>query len=155
MIPIPAPALRVLVVDSDREAADRTAEVFRAFGLVVETADVPHALRTAYQALSAGEATARFDYLIVRIGAVPKLAAAVPVVVAGAQESLPSDLSDREVEVLQLIAMGYSNKEIGTNLKLSVKTIETFKSRAYKKLGLRSRVALVRYAALRGWFNGL
>lgn len=60
-------------------------------------------------------------------------------------------LSDREAEVLRLIALGHANKEIATQLELSVKTVETFKTRSMAKLGLRSRVDIVRYAMNRGW----
>lgn len=62
-------------------------------------------------------------------------------------------LSDREAEVLRLIALGYANKEIAAQLNLSVKTVETFKTRALEKLGLRSRVDIVRYAMDRGWLT--
>ena len=65
---------------------------------------------------------------------------------------LPADpLSEREREVLFRIARGFSNKEIAAALGLSVKTVETYKSRTAEKLGLRSRVEIVRYAAQRGW----
>lgn len=60
-------------------------------------------------------------------------------------------LSGREAEVLRLIALGYANKEIAAQLDLSVKTVETFKTRAMEKLGLRSRVDIVRHAVDRGW----
>ncbi|MFO0847223.1 MAG: response regulator transcription factor [Gemmataceae bacterium] len=61
------------------------------------------------------------------------------------------ELSDRETEVVRLIALGYSNKEIAARLGLSVKTVETYKARSLEKLGLHSRVDLVRYATRRGW----
>jgi DNA-binding NarL/FixJ family response regulator len=64
-----------------------------------------------------------------------------------------SDLSERESDVVRLTAYGYSNKEIATQLGLSVKTIDTYKTRAMEKLGLHSRAALVRYALQRGWLN--
>jgi DNA-binding NarL/FixJ family response regulator len=67
----------------------------------------------------------------------------------------PSALSDREAVVLRLIAQGYSNKEIAARLDLSVKTVETYKARAMEKLGLGSRVEIVRYAATLGWLNQL
>jgi two-component system response regulator NreC len=57
-----------------------------------------------------------------------------------------SPLSERELEVLQLLAQGYTNQEIGTRLCLSVKTIETYRARVMDKLGLRSRADLTRYA---------
>lgn len=61
------------------------------------------------------------------------------------------DLSERESEVVQLIARGYSNKQIAARLRVSVKTIETYKTRALEKLGVRGRIDIVRYAVTRGW----
>lgn len=55
-------------------------------------------------------------------------------------------LSEREVQVLRLIAQGYSNRGTAEELSLSVKTVETYRARIMEKLGLRGRVALVRYA---------
>jgi two-component system, NarL family, response regulator NreC len=72
---------------------------------------------------------------------------------AVASALLGTDLSERETEVVQRIAQGYSNKEIGTQLNLSVKTVETYRARAMDKLGLESRAALVRYALERGWLH--
>ncbi|QEL17615.1 response regulator [Limnoglobus roseus] len=63
------------------------------------------------------------------------------------------ELSQREQEVLKLIAEGFSNKEIASNLNLSVKTVETYKTRSLEKLGLRTRVDVVRYALRRGWLK--
>ncbi|HKP70921.1 MAG TPA: response regulator transcription factor [Pyrinomonadaceae bacterium] len=63
------------------------------------------------------------------------------------------EVSDRESEVLRLIAWGYSNKEIATRLSLSVKTIEAHKSNAMRKLNMRSRIDIVRYAILQGWLE--
>ena len=62
-------------------------------------------------------------------------------------------LSDRESEVLRLIALGYSNKEIGASLSLSVKTIEVHKANAMRKLNITSRIDLVRYAIFQGWMQ--
>lgn len=55
--------------------------------------------------------------------------------------------------MVKLIAQGYSNKEIASRLELSVKTVETYKVRSLEKLGIRSRVGLVRYASHQGWLN--
>jgi DNA-binding NarL/FixJ family response regulator len=63
------------------------------------------------------------------------------------------DLSDREREVLRMIAQGYSSKEIAARVTLSVKTVDTYKARAMEKLGLDSRVDLVRYAVQQGWLQ--
>jgi DNA-binding NarL/FixJ family response regulator len=62
-------------------------------------------------------------------------------------------LSEREQDVLMRIARGFSNKEIAAQLGLSVKTVETYKARMAEKLGLRSRVEIVRYAAQQGWLG--
>ena len=68
-------------------------------------------------------------------------------------ESHASELSEREKEVLIMLAWGYSNKEIAGRLKLSVKTVETYKVRIGEKLGLRSRTEMVQYALRQGWLN--
>ncbi len=63
------------------------------------------------------------------------------------------DLSEREEEVLRRIALGYSNKEIAAQLDISVKTVETYKTRLMEKLDLHSRVDIVRYALQQGWLQ--
>lgn len=63
------------------------------------------------------------------------------------------DLSERETEVLQHVAHGYTNKEIATALRVSVKSVETYKARAMEKLDLRSRIDIVRIAKERGWLQ--
>jgi DNA-binding NarL/FixJ family response regulator len=72
---------------------------------------------------------------------------------AAVTELLGAELSEREREVVQRVVQGYSNKEIATQLTLSVKTVETYRARALEKLGLTSRAALVRYAIERGWLR--
>lgn len=64
-----------------------------------------------------------------------------------------AELSERETSVLRFIAQGYTNKEIASQLGLSVKTVETYKARSMEKLGLRSRVDIVRTATERGWLT--
>lgn len=59
-------------------------------------------------------------------------------------------LSKREREILVFIVRGFSNKEIAEQLYLSVKTVETHKSRIMGKLGLQKRFELVDYALKRG-----
>jgi two-component system, NarL family, response regulator NreC len=61
--------------------------------------------------------------------------------------------SERESEVLRLIASGYSNKEIASRLTLSVKTVEAHKANAMRKLGLAGRIDIVKYAILQGWLQ--
>lgn len=64
-----------------------------------------------------------------------------------------SELTEREVQVLHLIAWGHSNKEIGVRLGISVKTVEHHKANATAKLHLHSRTAILRYALAQGWLN--
>jgi len=64
--------------------------------------------------------------------------------------NLLSSLSEREQEVLRLLALGHSNKEIAQMLYLSVKTVETYKARLMEKLDLKTRAALVRFALQHG-----
>jgi DNA-binding NarL/FixJ family response regulator len=60
-------------------------------------------------------------------------------------------ISDRESEVLRLVAVGHSNKEIADRLGISVKTVEVHKANAMRKLGLTGRVDIIRYGVLQGW----
>lgn len=62
-------------------------------------------------------------------------------------------LSPRESEVMQLVAWGYTNKEIALKLHLSVKTVEGQKLRGMEKLGAQNRSDVVRYALKRGWLH--
>jgi DNA-binding NarL/FixJ family response regulator len=64
-----------------------------------------------------------------------------------------AELSEREIQVLPLVAAGHSNKEIANTLYIGVKSVETYKRRAMQKLGFQSRAELVRYAANKGWLR--
>jgi len=68
-------------------------------------------------------------------------------------EVVGEPLSDRESEVLRLIARGFSNKEISAQLGTSVKTIETQKAGAMRKLDINGRNEIVSYAILQGWLQ--
>ncbi len=61
-----------------------------------------------------------------------------------------SMLSDREKEVLKLVALGYTSAEIAEQLALSSKTIDTYRSRGMDKLGFQTRAALVRFTIQKG-----
>jgi DNA-binding NarL/FixJ family response regulator len=63
------------------------------------------------------------------------------------------ELTPREVSVLYLAAWGCSNKEISTRLDITVKTVEAHKTSAMRKLGLKDRTELMRYAVREGWLN--
>ena len=62
-------------------------------------------------------------------------------------------LTPREREVLRLMAVGHSNKEIGSMLSISVKTVEVHKANAMRKLRLGGRTDVVRYAVLHEWMK--
>ena len=59
-------------------------------------------------------------------------------------------LSDREREVLRLLALGYTNQEIAKQLFISVRTAETHRAHVMQKLRLQSRAELVRHAIAHG-----
>lgn len=63
----------------------------------------------------------------------------------------PRELTEREIYVLKSVAFGKSLKEIGLELELSSKTIETYKARGSSKLNLQGRRAIVEYAIRNGW----
>lgn len=69
--------------------------------------------------------------------------------------AVSDQLSEREEQVLRAVAEGYSNKEIAATLDISVKTVETYKARSMEKLGLRSRVDIIRAARGQGWLRAL
>ncbi|GAB4215954.1 MAG: response regulator transcription factor [Roseiflexaceae bacterium] len=64
-----------------------------------------------------------------------------------------AELSERETEVLRLVARGYVSREIAAQLGVNSKTVDTYKTRAMEKLGLESRAAIVRYAIQQGWLQ--
>jgi len=68
----------------------------------------------------------------------------------GTDHERPKDLSPREREVLRLLAEGYSNQQIADQLRVSVKTVETYRTRLRQKLGLKGRADLYRFAAESG-----
>src|SRR4051812_38532158 len=69
----------------------------------------------------------------------------------GQQQRVPDvELTQREAEVLQLIAEGYANKQIAAELNLSVKTVEKHRQQVMQKLGIHNIAGLVRHAAAKG-----
>ncbi len=84
-------------------------------------------------------------YLDTGLGA--RLAGAIRPAVTGG----PAKITERETEVLRLMARGHSNKDIADRLAISVKTVEVHKANPMKKLGLRGRIDVVRSAVLQGW----
>jgi two-component system response regulator NreC len=140
-----APEARVLVLSVHEDVAYlRRALEVGASGYVLKRA-AAESLITAIREVGAG-----------RVYLDPALGATLAQSIVGGSRHEPGAavaLSEREGSVLQLIARGYSNKEIAAQIDVSVKTIETYKARAMEKLGLQSRVDIVRYAAEQGWLR--
>jgi DNA-binding NarL/FixJ family response regulator len=79
-------------------------------------------------------------------------------VVGRGSQSSPStpgiaQLSEREAEVLRMIAEGHAMKEIASKLEISTRTLETYRARAMDKLALKTRADIVQYALHRGWLK--
>ena len=66
-----------------------------------------------------------------------------------------TSLTEREAEVLKLVALGFTLKEIAHRLAIGVKSVETYKARGWEKLGLKTRAELVRYASAQGWLANI
>lgn len=79
------------------------------------------------------------------------LTAQVPADIAAT--ATPPRLTDREQAVLRRAALGHSNKDIATALGIALKTVEVHKANAMRKLELRNRNEMVRWAALHGWLQ--
>jgi two-component system response regulator NreC len=132
----PATRVVVLTMQEDPEFARRALRAGAAGYVLKEAADSE--LVEAIRRAAAGE-----TYLTPSLGAA--LAAAPP-----APAGPPDDLSQREVEVLRLIALGHTNAEIAGRLYLSVRTVESHRAHIQQKLRLGTRAELVRYALDRG-----
>lgn len=107
-------------------------------GYLLKTAS-PEELRRAVYAVMEGDL-----YICPKMAEL--LAAHPNIENAGDKAALLQQLSSRELEVLQLLARGHTNKEIAGEVFLSVKTIEAHRARIYSKLGFKSRADLVAFA---------
>jgi len=132
------PATRVVVLTAQRDPS-YAAEAMRlgAAGYVPKEAAESHLLAAIEIAAEDGA------YLEPRLGA--RLAANV-----AAAGKTAAELTQREVEVLRLIARGLTNREMAERLYLSVRTVESHRARIQRKLGRSRRSDLVEYALERG-----
>jgi two-component system response regulator NreC len=127
-----APGTAILVLTMEKEAA-YASQAFDAgaAGYVIKDAAAKELVR-AIRAIAAGE-----TYVHPEIGGRLLQAKLRP----------PEEpLTDRERQVLGLIAMGHTNAQVSEQLYLSVRTVESHRARMYEKLGVRSRAELIRYA---------
>jgi len=81
------------------------------------------------------------------------VARAISVPAAGEPVRRRAELTEREEQVLRLIAWGQSNKEVAGKLGISVKTVESYKAGALDKLQLRSRTDILRFALAQKWLS--
>jgi two-component system response regulator NreC len=132
----PITAIVVLTMQNDPSFA-RQALQAGALGFVLKEA-ADDELLGAIRLAAEGE-----TYLNPRLGA--RLAAQPP-----EPAGPPDDLSDRELEVLKLIALGHTNAEIASQLYLSVRTVESHRAHIQQKTRRSSRAELVRYALEHG-----
>jgi len=128
----PETAVVVLTMQQDPAFA-REAIRAGALGYVLKHS-AGNELVDAVRAAAAGD-----TYLNPKVGA--QLAAAPPELVGP-----PDGLSQREVEILRLIALGHTNSEIGEQLYLSVRTVESHRAHIQQKTSRSTRAQLVRYA---------
>lgn len=136
-----SPATRVLVltVHDDIAYLRRAFEAGAVGYLVKEAADIELVL--AVRQVASGK-----QYVHPALGAALLAPDAPPARVGGPG----GELSDRELEVLRMIALGLTNAEIGERLYVSVRTIETHRSHIHEKLNVRNRAELVRRARAAG-----
>jgi two-component system response regulator NreC len=130
------PSTQIVVLTmQDEPAYAREALTAGVLGYVLKEA-ADSELVQAVRAAAAGD-----SFLNPRLGA--RLAAAPP-------PGPPGGLSEREVDVLRLLALGYTNAQIGEALFISVRTVETHRGHIQQKLGVTDRPGLVRYALKHG-----
>jgi two-component system, NarL family, response regulator NreC len=125
-------AVVVLTMQNDPAFARRALQSGAKGYVLKEAADAE--LVQAVRAAAEGR-----TYLNPELGA--RLAAAPP-----EPAGPPDDLTERELEILRLIALGHTNAEIGEQLFLSVRTVESHRSHIQQKVGRTTRAELVRYA---------
>ena len=135
-----APEAKIVALSmQDDPSYVRQAFAAGASGYVLKEAADDELLAAVHEVAAGG------NYVDPQLGA--RLAAADVAASAGAAAD---PLSDREREVLRLLALGHTNQEIASQLYLSVRTAETHRARIMQKLGLETRAELVRHAIDRG-----
>jgi two-component system response regulator NreC len=156
------------VVMPGRSGIEAAAEVIQASGgakvLVLSMQDDPRYVREAFASGASGyllkeaadvdvvqairEVAAGNRYVHPALGA--RLAQAE---VDAERKSADDPLSDREREVLRLLALGHTNQEIAKELFISVRTAETHRAHIMRKLGIATRAELVHYALANGYLE--
>lgn len=142
----------VVVTTFDRDDYLFDALAAGASGFLLKNAG-PEELISAVRVAAAGDALLAPEVtrrVIARFAAAPVPAASVPAVVPPQGERPIGDLTEREAEVLRLVAQAMSNAEIAQRLYIGEATVKTHVSNVLQKLGARDRVAAVVYAHRHG-----
>ncbi|MFG2424387.1 response regulator [Streptomyces sp. NPDC048448] len=143
------PALRVLVLSASGEHADVLEAVKSgATGYLLKSASTEE-LTDAVRRTAVGDPVFTPGLAGLVLGEYRRLASE-PVPAAGAGEPKAPQLTDRETEVLRLVAKGLSYKQIAERLVISHRTVQNHVQNTLGKLQLHNRVELVRYAIERG-----
>lgn len=141
-----SPDTRVLVLT----ASDDPEEHLRAFHLgaraVVLKDSARHTLLQAIRTVCSGErwVDPRMADLLERD------VAALPAALERPSQRHAFGLTDRELEIVRLVATGHKNKEVANELRISERTVKTHLTNIFHKLGVRDRVGLVMYALKKG-----
>lgn len=141
---VPSTKVLVLTMHDSEEYLRRMLEI-GATGYVLKKAANTE-LAVAIRAVCRGDIFVYPSFTRVLLGGAPASREA-PV---GDGSGTPETLSQREEQVLRLLALGYTNRQIADRLYLSTRTVETYRARIMEKLNLKTRVALVRYALQKG-----
>lgn len=133
------PSIRILLLTMHEEPAFlRTALAAGASGYVLKKS-VDADLLSAIRAVSKGRVYVDSELATTLVGqSIPER--------ARSEDKLSEVLSERELQVLKLVAEGFSSREISEQIFIGTKTVETYRGRFAEKLGLKSRADIVRYA---------
>jgi DNA-binding NarL/FixJ family response regulator len=123
--------------------------------LMLSAFDYPSLYRAAHDRGAAGYLlkTSELSELAAAVRVVADGGTAFPSAVMRALRSAPRRPSDRELEVLELVAAGASNEEIATRLFLSLKTVESHLRRLFDRYGVMNRTELAVLALREGWIR--
>lgn len=136
------PKARVLILTMHDDAAYYAAAMAAGAAAYVVKKVADTELLSAVRAVHAGRTFVDFAH----VTGSPR--SAMPVSAGG--KGQPKDLSRRERDVLRLLAQGHSNQQIADQIRVSVKTVETYRTRLQEKLGLKGRAELYRFAVESG-----
>jgi DNA-binding NarL/FixJ family response regulator len=141
------PGIRVLVLSASGEEADVLAAVKAGAGGYLVKSATGETLRQAARQVLAGEPVFSPSLAALVLGEFRRVA-------ARADQAPDAGLTDRETEILRLVAKGYAYREIADRLVVSIRTVQNHVQHILRKLQMNSRYELMRYAMERGLDRG-